>query len=90
MLVVDPTCPFAEQRAASIGGLATSERARNGLKLIARALKLDIGEEFLSLDNIEPDDFTLLSMIHQVQGKEHIELKFYKVIPSGLSIFLRT
>lgn len=72
MLVVDPTCPFAEHRATSIGGSAF-ERAHRGLTVIAAALKIDTHPEMNALD---PDDPLLLALIHQVKEKAHVSVQF--------------
>ncbi len=86
ILVVDPTCPFAEHRAASIKGRTAGERAHRGLKVIAAALKVDLSFEMNAMD---PDDPTLLSLIHQAREKSHISLKFYDVTPSGPLYFFK-
>jgi len=86
MLVVDPTCPFAENRATSIGDDSAVKRAHKGLRVIAKALRTDIRREINVKD---PDDPVLLSLIRKAEESAYINLQFYHVTPSGPLYFFK-
>jgi hypothetical protein len=86
MLVVDPTSPFAENRATSIGDGSVAERAHKGLKFIAEALKIDSVRDINVQD---PDDPALLSLIHKAEEQANINIQFYSAAPSGPLYFFK-
>jgi len=88
MLIVDPTCPFAEHRAKVIGGTAF-QRAHDGLRAIAAALGINKQSDAAPLNAVDPEDSALLALIHEAEKQAYVSLQFYSVMASGPLYFFK-
>lgn len=93
ILLVDPTCPYADARATSIGGATCKTRSRSGLKMLAVAMQGAIrirsiqGVSIIDLSSL--DIYELAHEVHNLGLKLNIDVRFYSIVPSGPLYFFR-
>jgi hypothetical protein len=93
ILIVDPSSPYAEARAASIGGATCMQRSRSGLEILTKSMKHAMQEKRIQgAEDIDPSSLDIYMLANQVRDlgrKLDINVRFYSVVPSGPLYFFR-